>query len=61
MYSHRLQIKWDYKKVEESELEFLQGQEFSILHVVQIGRGVQPASYTMGTAGLFLGGKVANA
>jgi hypothetical protein len=27
------------------------GQEFSLLHVVQTGSGVHPASYPMGTAG----------
>jgi hypothetical protein len=37
------------------------GQEFSLLHVVQIGSGVHSTSYTMGTRGSFLGGKVVGA
>jgi hypothetical protein len=32
-----------------------------ILHVVQIGFGAHPVSYTMGTGGLFPGGKAAGA
>jgi hypothetical protein len=37
------------------------GQEFSLLHVVQTGSGVHSTSYTMGTRGSFLGGKVVGA
>jgi hypothetical protein len=36
---------------EGSEFESRQGQEFSLLHVVQIGSGVHPTSYPMGTGG----------
>jgi hypothetical protein len=32
-----------------------QGQDFSLLHVVQTGSGAHPASYPMGTGGSFLG------
>jgi hypothetical protein len=34
---------------ERSERESWQGQEFSLLYVVQTGSGVHPTSYTMGT------------
>jgi hypothetical protein len=34
---------------EESEFETRKRQEFSLLHVVQIGSGVHPTSYQMGT------------
>jgi hypothetical protein len=34
---------------------------FSLLHCVQTGSGAHPASYTIGTGGSFLGGKVAEA
>jgi hypothetical protein len=37
------------------------GQEFSLLHVVQTCSEVQPTSYTVGTVGSFLGGKMAGA
>jgi hypothetical protein len=37
------------------------GQEFSLLHVVQTGSGVHPASYSMGTVGSFPEGKAAGA
>jgi hypothetical protein len=37
------------------------GQEFSLLHFVQIGFGAHPASYLMGIGGFFPGGKVAGA
>jgi hypothetical protein len=33
--------------------ESRQGQEFSLLHIVQTGRGAHPASYPMGTWGTF--------
>jgi hypothetical protein len=33
----------------------------SVLHVVQNGSGVHPASYPMGTGGSFYGGKAAGA
>jgi hypothetical protein len=46
---------------ERSEFESRQGQEFSFLHVVQIGSGVHPTSYPMGTGGSFPGGKAAGA
>jgi hypothetical protein len=35
--------------------------EFSLLHIVQTGSGAHPASYQMGTAGSFSGGKAAGA
>jgi hypothetical protein len=38
-----------------------QGQEVSLLHVVQTGSGVQPTSYPMGTGGSSPGGKAAEA
>jgi hypothetical protein len=44
-----------------SEFEFPWGQEFSLLHVVQTGSGVHPASYPMGTGGSLPGGKAAGA
>jgi hypothetical protein len=44
-----------------SEFESRYGQEFSLLHVVQTGYGVHPASYPMGTRGSFSGGKTAEA
>jgi hypothetical protein len=34
-------------------------QEFSLLHVFQIGSGVHPTSYTIDTGSSFLGGKAA--
>jgi hypothetical protein len=39
------------------EFEFRWGQEFSLLHIVQTGSEVHPASYKMGTGGSFLGVK----
>jgi hypothetical protein len=36
---------------EGSKFESRQGQEFSLLHVVQTGSGAQPVSYRMGTEG----------
>jgi hypothetical protein len=50
----RLATGWTIKG---PEFEFRFGQEFSLLHVVQIGPGAHPASYPMGTGGSFLGGK----
>jgi hypothetical protein len=44
----RLATGWTTKR---SEFEFLYGQEFSFLHVVQTGSGVHPISYPMGTGG----------
>jgi hypothetical protein len=38
-----------------------EGQEFSLLHVVQTGSGVHPTSYPMGNVGSFLGGRAAGA
>jgi hypothetical protein len=46
---------------EGSEFESRQGQEFSLLHVVQAGSGAHPTSYPMGTRGSFPGGKAAGA
>jgi hypothetical protein len=40
-----------------SEFESRWAQEFSLLHVVQIGSGTHPVSYPMGTGGLFPGVK----
>jgi hypothetical protein len=37
------------------------GREFSILHAVQTGSGVDPASYPMDTGDSFPGGKAAGA
>jgi hypothetical protein len=34
-----------------------QGQDFSLLYIVQTGSGAHPASYIMGTVGCFPGGK----
>jgi hypothetical protein len=39
------------------EFESHDGQEFSILQVVQTGSGAHPASFTMGTKGSFPGVK----
>jgi hypothetical protein len=52
----RLATGWTTKG---SEFESRWGQEFSLLHVVQTGSGVHPASYTMDTGGSFPGGKAA--
>jgi hypothetical protein len=46
---------------EGSEFESRWGQEFSLLHVVHTGSGVQPTSYPMGIGGSFPGGKAAGA
>jgi hypothetical protein len=46
---------------EGSEFECRQGQEFSLLQVVQTGSEVHPTSYTMGTGGSFPGVKAAGA
>jgi hypothetical protein len=45
----------------EVEVRFLVRSEFSLLHIVQTGSGAHPVSYSMGTAGFFLGDKVAGA
>jgi hypothetical protein len=47
--------------IEKSEFEFWEGQEFSLLHVIQTGSGVYPTTYPMGTGGSFPGGKAASA
>jgi hypothetical protein len=36
-----------------SEFEFWEGKEFALLHVVQTGFGVHPASHPMGIGGTF--------
>jgi hypothetical protein len=46
---------------EGSEFESRQGQEFSLLYVVQTGSGAHPAFYPMGTGASFFGGKEAGA
>jgi hypothetical protein len=46
---------------EESEFEFRQGQELSLLHVVQTGIGAKQVSYPMGTGGCFSGDNAAGA
>jgi hypothetical protein len=38
-----------------------EGQDFSLLHVVQTGSGVHPTSYPMGKGGSFPGDKAAGA
>jgi hypothetical protein len=40
----------------DRSFESRQGQEFSLLHVVQNGSGVHPTSYPKGTGGSFPGG-----
>jgi hypothetical protein len=52
----RLATGWT---AEGSEFESLEGQEFSVLHVVQTCSAVHPASYPMDTGGYFPGGKAA--
>jgi hypothetical protein len=42
---------------ERSGFESRQGQEFSLLNVVQTGSGVHPTSYTMSTGSSFPGVK----
>jgi hypothetical protein len=37
------------------------GQNFYLLHAVQTGSGVHPASYPVGTGGSFFGSKAAGA
>jgi hypothetical protein len=44
---------------EETGFESQYGQEFSLLHIVQTGSGVNSPSYSMGTEGSFHGGKAA--
>jgi hypothetical protein len=44
-------------KTEELELEAWEGQEFSLLHIVQTGSGIHPTSYPMGTGGFIPGVK----
>jgi hypothetical protein len=46
-------------KTEGSELESREGQEFSLLHIVQTGLGIHPASYPRSTRCSFPGGKAA--
>jgi hypothetical protein len=40
---------------------YIQDREFSVLHVIQKGSGVDPTSYPMGTRGFFPEGKAAGA
>jgi hypothetical protein len=47
-----IQAAWD----ESIEVKSWLGQEFSILHIIQTGSGVHPASYTVGTGGPLSGG-----
>jgi hypothetical protein len=54
----RLATGWT---TEGSEFESRYDQEFSFLHVVQTGSGVNPISYPMGTRGSFPGGKATGA
>jgi hypothetical protein len=42
---------------ERSEFEYRKGQQFSLLHVVQTGSAVHPASCTMDNGDFFLGVK----
>jgi hypothetical protein len=46
---------------EGSEFESRYSQDFCLLHVVQTGSGVHPASYPVGTVGCFPGGKAVGA
>jgi hypothetical protein len=39
------------------EFEFLSGQEFFLLHIIQTGTGAHPASYPIGTEGFSPGVK----
>jgi hypothetical protein len=48
-------------KGEGLEFKSLYSQEFSLLHVVQTGSGVHPASYLISTGGYFPGGKATGA
>jgi hypothetical protein len=45
---------------EGSEFESREGQEFSLLHVLQTGFGAHSASYPMGTGGKATGGSEAD-
>jgi hypothetical protein len=47
--------------IEESKFEFLWGQEFSYLNVIQTGSRTHPASYPTGTVGSFPGVKASRA
>jgi hypothetical protein len=42
-----------------SEFEYWYIQEFPLIHVLQTGSEAHPASYPMGTSGIFTGGKEA--
>jgi hypothetical protein len=44
-----------------SEFEFREGQEFSLIQIVQTGSGVHTTSYPTRTGSSFPGGKVAGA
>jgi hypothetical protein len=55
---YRLAKGWT---TEGLEFESRYGKEFSFLHVVQTGSGANPASYQMGTGGLFPRSKAAEA
>jgi hypothetical protein len=46
---------------EYSEFKSREGQEFSLLQVVETGSGAFTPSYQMGTGEFFAGGKVAGA
>jgi hypothetical protein len=46
---------------EGSEFESREGQEFSLLQIVQTGSEVHPTYYPMGTGGSFPGGKAGGA
>jgi hypothetical protein len=52
----RLATGWT---IEGTEFESRNGQEFSLLHVVQTSSGVRPTSYPMGAGGSSPGGKAA--
>jgi hypothetical protein len=47
------------RTTEGCEFESRQGQELSLLHVVQTGSGIKPTSYPMGTGCSFPRGEVA--
>jgi hypothetical protein len=57
-YVYRLGTGWT---TEGSEFESRWGQDFSLLHVIQIGFGAHSTSYSVGTGGSFLGAKAAGA
>jgi hypothetical protein len=46
---------------EESGFDSRQGQDFSLLHIIQTGFGAHPTSYTMGIGSCFSGSKEARA